>query len=103
MSIVWKKTLFLADKNDLDTLTQLERETLVDVDLPPEACPDFLVDNTTGQITPQVKSICINGTQWNLVPGKNRVPASVYDLLMASNASMAQARQSQKPRCIGRF
>ena len=103
MSIIWKKNLFIADQNDLDTLAQLERETLVEIDLPPEACPDFLVDNATGQITPQVKSVCINGTQWNLVPGKNRVPVSVYELLLASETSLKQARQSQKPRCIGRL
>jgi hypothetical protein len=103
MSIVWRKTLCIGDKNDLDTLDKLEKETQVEVFLTQEACPDFLVDNTTGKITPNVKSICINGTQWNLVPGKNRVPASVYELLVASEASLQKAKQHQRPQCIGRF
>ena len=103
MSIVWKKTICIADKNDMDTLIKLDNETHVEIYLEPHECPDFLVDNTTGQITPQVKSVCINGTQWNLIPGKNMVPESVYQLLISSKQHLQQARQSSKPRCIGRF
>jgi hypothetical protein len=95
------KQLYVADKNDVDTLEQLDKENKVTLHLEEKYCNDFLIDPYTKAITPKVLSICINGTQWNLTPGENIVPESVYDMFQRSVESAKISKRKASPLCIG--
>jgi hypothetical protein len=93
----------VADETDMKSLEQWQAEPLVWLDLTPKQCPDYLIDRSTGHVIPQVRSIRINGAQWDLKPGRNQVPRSVYEFFLQSEVDAFKARQAQKPRYLGQL
>lgn len=88
-----QKKLVVADANDVKTLDNFNSEKQVEVWLQPQECTDYVYDKANNVCIAQVKCITINGTQFNLVPGKNKVPLSVAQFLEEANAAALEAER----------
>ncbi|MBY0403804.1 MAG: hypothetical protein K2X66_07880 [Cyanobacteria bacterium] len=93
--------LVIADANDEKTLIALEKEKTTELWLEAHECKDFVVDRASGFHITQVKCVTINGARFNLVPGKNMVPWSVFEFIQQSQMLAKEAVKPILSRNLG--
>lgn len=95
------KRLYGADQQDMETLKQFEQEPKVEIHMELNDETDYAVINPDGSVTRVAECVTINGTRWQLVPGKNIVPKSVYELLIQREQDRKRFTPAPGGKCIG--
>lgn len=99
------KRIIPADPQDMATLDQFLNESTVEIHYEPNDETDYAVWNADGSVTRVSECVTINGTQWWLVPGENRLPKSVYEFLMQcpEQRRRVSCPEPNKPMHLGKF
>lgn len=96
-----------ADKSDVEFQEKIKDEPTVDIFMDESQCQDYRYDRITKQLHYPVKTYSINGHPYDLKPGLNKVPASVYEFIQQCQQDKAYGdaanRELQKPRCIAEY
>jgi len=86
------QNILAADETMLMTLDKFQNEDMVEIYYEPNDETDYAVHNPDGSISRVCESPQINGVMYLLVPGKQKVPRSVYDFLLQRDADAEDKR-----------
>lgn len=91
-----KKLLRGDSEQMIVTLEQAKADPLIDFYCEPNDEEDFAVfsldESGKTVVTRVAKCITINGIRWHVVPGKNKLPKTVYEFLLHMNDSALKRR-----------
>ena len=89
-------TLTIGDLQTLETLDKFKNEKWYEIYFEPNDEEDYAVwslDQSGKKVVTRVsKCVTINNTRWYILPGKNKVPKSVYELLQQCEADAQDKR-----------
>lgn len=99
------QALIPADAEQMKTLDQFQREPLVSLFLEPDPRRDMIVPLSNGEVLHVCESVTINGIRFDLNPGENRLPRTVYEFFMQcpDQRRRVTSPQANAFQCLGKL
>ncbi|MFM7468089.1 MAG: hypothetical protein ACKO37_01115 [Vampirovibrionales bacterium] len=94
-----------ADTEQSKTLQAFQEEPLVSVWIVPDPHSDMMIPLSDGSIYQLCDTVTLNGIRFDLTPGENKLPRSVYEFLLQcpEQRHRVTTPQAGSNLCIGRI